>query len=259
MARRHQRHPLVWYAAYGSNMSVRRLHFYLAGGRPPGNVRHYPGARDRGAPARSRPLHIPGGVYFAGHSRAWGGGLALYDPQLPGSAAVHAHLITVQQFSDIAAQEMARPPGRDLDLTEVLATGRAQLGPGRYETLLRAAPDIDGIPVLTFTAPWQAHQTPWRAPSTHYLALLARGLREAYGWGPRRTERYLSRLPGVRAEHVPAVVARVYRQPPATGPTSLVDAAPAVPPLVLDLPRNTTGPVPDTGAAWARVRPVRRG
>ncbi|MEV0841176.1 histone deacetylase [Actinocatenispora sera] len=209
-AHRRQRHALVWYAAYGSNMSSRRLRYYLAGGRPPGNSRCYPGARDGRAPARSRALRIPGGVYFAGHSRAWGGGLALYDPQLPGAAAVHAHLITIQQFSDIAAQEMARTPGRDLDLAEVLGTGRAQLGPGRYETLLRAGPDVDGIPVLTFTAPWQAHQTPWRSPAPHYLALVVRGLREAYGWAPERTAAYLRELPGVRGEQVPAVVDRVY-------------------------------------------------
>lgn len=215
---RTHRHALVWYAAYGSNMSSRRLRYYLAGGRPPGNSRRYPGARDGRGPAHSRPLRIPGGVYFAGHSRAWGGGLALYDPQLPGAAAVHAHLITTQQFSDIAAQEMARTPGRDLDLTEVLGTGRAQLGPGRYETLLRAGPDLDGIPVLTFTAPWQAHQTPWRSPAPHYLALVARGLREAYGWGPERTADYLRALPGVRAEQVPAVVDRLYRRAPVDTP-----------------------------------------
>jgi hypothetical protein len=209
-APRRQRHALVWYAAYGSTMSSRRLRYYLSGGRPPGNSRRYPGARDGRAPARSRALHIPGGVYFAGHSRAWGGGLALYDPQLPGAAAVHAHLITIQQFSDIAAQEMARTPGRDLDLAEVLGTGRAQLGPGRYETLLRAGPDVDGIPVLTFTAPWQAYQTPWRSPAPHYLALVARGLREAYGWAPERTADYLRALPGVRVEQVPAVVDDVY-------------------------------------------------
>jgi hypothetical protein len=207
-------------------MSSRRLRYYLAGGRPPGNSRRYPGARDGRAPARSRALRIPGGVYFAGHSRAWGGGLALYDPQLPGAAAVHAHLITIQQFSDIAAQEMARTPGCDLDLTEVLGTGRAQLGPGRYETLLRAGPDLDGFPVLTFTAPWQAHQTPWRPPAPHYLALLARGLHEAYGWAPDRTGDYLRTLPGVRAEQVPAVLDRVYRGEP---------VGPARPPVRADI------------------------
>ncbi|BCJ34843.1 hypothetical protein Athai_23460 [Actinocatenispora thailandica] len=243
-----QRHALIWYAAYGSNMSSRRLRYYLAGGRPPGNSRRYPGARDGRAPARSRALRIPGGVYFAGHSRAWGGGLALYDPQLPGAAAVHAHLITIQQFSDIAAQEMARTPGLDLDLAEVLGTGRAQLGPGRYETLLRTGPDIDGIPVLTFTAPWQAHQTPWRSPAPHYLALVARGLREAYGWEPDRTAGYLRALPGVRDEQVSAVVDRVY-----TGAVPRL-ARPAVrPDIVLRAATGTGHP------AAGNLTPGRRG
>ncbi|CCH80358.1 hypothetical protein BN12_90013 [Nostocoides japonicum T1-X7] len=41
---------LVWYAAYGSNLSLERFHCYVAGGRPPGGRHTYPGCRDASPP-----------------------------------------------------------------------------------------------------------------------------------------------------------------------------------------------------------------
>lgn len=188
----------VWYAAYGSNMHAARLRYYLAGGKPPGALREYPGCRDPRPPAQTRGALLPGGIYFALESRAWTGGMAFYDPELPGEAAARAYLITVGQFSDIAAQEMyTKPTGTDLDLDEVLTTGRCRLGPGRYETLVHAGA-LDGRPVLTFTAPWRAADVDWTPPSPAYLGMLANGLREAHGWTGAEIAGYLGELPGVR-------------------------------------------------------------
>ena len=187
----------VWYAAYGSNMHAARLRYYLAGGRPPGALREYPGCRDPSAPADVRPAILPGGVYFALESRAWTGGMAFYDPDLPGRAAARAYLITLAQFSDIAAQEMYTATGRDLDLDDVLANGRSRLGPGRYETLVHAGA-LDGHPVLTFTAPWRATEVDCTPPAPAYLGMLASGLREAHGWTGAEIAEYLGDLPGVR-------------------------------------------------------------
>lgn len=201
---------LVWYVTYGSNMLSRRLRYYLAGGRPPGGARDYPGCRDRRPPRGSRPARLDGGVYFALESRTWTGGLALYDPHLGDTVAGRAYLVTAGQFSDIAAQEMARPPGTDLDLSEAVDTGRMSVGDGRYETIVRAGPDLDGVSMLTFTAPWRAHQARWNAPAARYLALLARGLREAHGWSVARTHAYLHRLPGVHRPGLRALVRDAY-------------------------------------------------
>ncbi|MGH3811441.1 MAG: histone deacetylase [Pseudonocardiaceae bacterium] len=143
---------LVWYVSYGSNMSANRLKYYLAGGTPPGTQRPHPGCRDRRPPRRVIGCEIAGGVYFAPESATWGGGRAFFDPELAGTAAARAYLITAGQFADIAAQEMYGVAGADIDLGLVLATGRAELGPGRYETLLHIG-DLDGHPLLTFTAP----------------------------------------------------------------------------------------------------------
>src|SRR5919199_4224160 len=146
---------LVWYVSYGSNMCADRLACYLAGGVPTGASRGYAGCRDRRAPQRTTHYELAGGVYFATESAVWGGGRAFYDPQLPGTAAARAYLITCGQFADIASQEMYGAIGTDIDLTAVLATGRVELGPGRYETVLYLG-DLSGYPLLTFTAPWHA-------------------------------------------------------------------------------------------------------
>jgi hypothetical protein len=162
---------LVWYVSYGSNMNAARLNCYLAGGTPPGAQRANPGCRDPRPPRRVLSCELTGGVYFATRSPFWGGGRAFFDPDLPGTAPARAYLITPGQFADIAAQEMYRDPGEDLDLTEVLASGRVELGPGRYETLLHVG-NRQGHPLLTFTAPWQATDVAHTTPSPTYLRML---------------------------------------------------------------------------------------
>ena len=138
---------------------------------------------------------MPGGLFFATESLVWGGGRAFYDPQLPGLTAMRAYLITLSQFSDVVAQEMYGRVGADLDLREVLRLGRSQLGPGRYETLVRL-PGPAGPPTITFTSPWNAHDVPGLAPSAAYLRVLGLGVRQAHGWPVPRVARYLAAAPG---------------------------------------------------------------
>ncbi|TDC61801.1 histone deacetylase [Streptomyces hainanensis] len=191
----------VWYAAYGSNMSSARLGQYLRGGAAPGAARAHPGCRDPRPPERSVPVTLPGLLYFATESPVWGGGRAFYDPdRADEETPARAHLLTAGQFSDIAAQEMGREPGTDLDLAPVRRAGaRLRLGPGRYETLLCVA-ELDGLPVLTFTAPWGSGDVAWRAPSAGYLRQLGAGLIEGRGWTAARAARYLASRPGARGQ-----------------------------------------------------------
>ncbi|MGM1063333.1 histone deacetylase [Saccharothrix sp. Mg75] len=182
---------LVWYVSYGSNMHADRFACYLRGGTPVGAARGYPGCRDTAGASATRGLEVPGGIYFATRSPVWRGGRAFYDPDLPGTAAVRAYLITAGQFSDVAAQEMYRDPGVDLDLTGVLSARRHALGEGRYETLVHLG-EHDGHPALTFTAPWGAHDVEHTRPSAAYLVVLAAGLREAHGWDRARTAAHLA-------------------------------------------------------------------
>ena len=199
---------LVWYASYGSNMHIGRLMHYITGGRPPGATRTYPGCRDKRPPQASVPVELRGQVYFATESAVWTGGRAFYDPGAEGQALARAHLVTSGQFSDIAAQEMYAEPGRDLDLTEVLSAGRAVLGEGRYETLVCPGA-LDGVPVLTFTAPWAMADTEWNTPSAPYLTHLCAGLLEAGAWSVSDIAEYVAACPGAAGHWSAAEIARL--------------------------------------------------
>lgn len=195
----------VWYASYGSNMHMDRLAAYLAGGTPPGATRSYPGCRDHRAPERSLAVELPGRLYFATESPVWTGGRGFYDPAAPGRMRGRAHLVTVGQMSDIAAQEMYQEPGADLDLSTVLRDGRDELGPGRYETLICPG-TIEGIPVLTFTAPWTLQDVEVLTPSAAYLRYLAGGLLESGPWEEQDIAEYLSACPGAAGVWTPEQV-----------------------------------------------------
>ncbi|QZY28222.1 histone deacetylase [Nocardioides coralli] len=186
---------LLWYAAYGSNLDADRFAFYLTGGRPPGARRTVPGARDASPPQEDRPVVLPGSMFFAWRSPTWGGGISFYDADAPGSTYARAYLLTEQQFADVAAQEMHREPGEDLDLAHVMAHRRHAMGPGRYETL-HLVGILDDIPMLTFTAehPAQLEPTP---PTDPYLTVVARGLRDCHGLDEEAVVEHLASRRGV--------------------------------------------------------------
>lgn len=207
----------VWYVSYGSNMHLARLACYLSGGRPHGGARTYQGCRDSRPPARSVAVELPGTVYFAHESAVWTGGMAFYDRDAPGRAHGRAHLLTAAQFSDIAAQEMHHAPGHDLDLDAVLdAGGRAELGPGRYETLVCPG-TLEGLPVFTFTSPWGVDGTAWTKPTGHYLRHIAAGLTEAGAWDRATIAEYLAERPGAAGAWTAAEIRELVSEPcPAT-------------------------------------------
>lgn len=205
----------IWYVSYGANMHRARLRYYLAGGSHPGGARTYPGCRDPRMPRRSVAVELPGTVYFATESAVWTGGRAFYDAGGAGRMWGRAHLITAEQFSDIAAQEMYRAPGRDLDLGRVLAEGRVQLGPGRYETLVHPG-DLDGVPLLTFTAPWTVADVEGNPPSAPYLRHLTSGLMEAGRWEAAAVAGYLASRPGAAGHWTPEEVAALSAPPDAS-------------------------------------------
>lgn len=211
----------VWYAAYGSNTDPDRLVGYLTGVGPGDAARTAPGispggCRDHTPPARSLALVLPGLLYFATESAIWTGGRAFYDPTTAAETPARAYLLTLPQFSDIAAQEMYRRSGADLDLTEALRTGRSRLGPGRYETLV--CPGVfDGVPVLTFTAPWRWREICGNPPSAPYLRRIGTGLRAAHEWSAAETAGYLATRPGAAGHWTPGRVAALLRAEPDSG------------------------------------------
>lgn len=175
-------------------MASGRFRCYLAGGCPPGATRTYPGARDPRPPRERRPVRLEGSVHFAWESPTWGGGIAFYDPDAAGASVGVAYRLTLGQFSDVAAQEMHREPGDDLDLSHVLERARHSYGPGRYETL-HLVGELRGDPVLTFSATDPA-ALERRAPSAPYVAMIVRGLVETHGLSVEEAARHVASRPG---------------------------------------------------------------
>jgi hypothetical protein len=196
---------VIWYVAYGSNLDRERFHHYLQGGAAPGARRVLTGARDTSPPADERAVTLPGTMFFAWESPTWGGGISFVEV---GGAENRtstdtdvvlgrAYLLTDEQFSDVATQEMHREPDQaaPLDLAHVLEHRRHTYGPGRYETLHHLG-DLEGHPMLTFTT---ADRDGLRLnePRPAYLRLLARGLRETHGLSTDEFCDYLLGRPGI--------------------------------------------------------------
>jgi len=190
----------VWYVAYGSNLAMARFRCYVSGGRPAGGAHTYVGCRDHSEPTRTSGVEVPGGLAFAEESRVWGGGMAFYDLAAPSVVACRAYLITAEQFGDVAAQELRRPPGGEfaLDLARLLPDVDSMVahGLGRYETVVRLG-ELDNAPMFTITH-HDVSSLSLAAPSAAYLRWLAIGLREAHGYEDRRIASYLAAAPGVR-------------------------------------------------------------
>jgi hypothetical protein len=192
---------LVWYVAYGSNLSRERLRCYLSGGSAHGAKLGQRGARDPRPPLASRPTHLPYRLRFAGVSRVWGGGKAFVRPPLEGRARserrgtlARAWLVRRQQFDDVAAQESSRDH-LPLGLDELRRRGHVRLGDGAYDLVLYCG-ELDDIPMVTFTTPRPLEPN---APSIAYLRTLARGLGDCHGLPRGAIARYLARAEGVHA------------------------------------------------------------
>jgi hypothetical protein len=201
----------VWYASYGSNLSRHRFLAYLRGGRPEGASRTYPGARDNALPLDDRAMTLPGEMFFGWESPTWGGGIAFYDADAEGTTLARAYLVTEQQFADVAAQEMHRRPGEDLDLSHVLEHARHELGPGRYEAL-HLVGELEGAPVLTFTTPDPA-VLQLNPPEAAYLRMVVTGLREAHGLSDAELTAYLLARPGLQPGWDDTSLAALVREP----------------------------------------------
>lgn len=186
----------VWYASYGSNLSLSRLTRYLTGGVPPGGTSAHPGCRDPSPPRRSVPLWLPGQVHFTGHAEQWGGAVAFLDTEAPATSPARAYDLAVEQLADVVAQEGRRTPPGALDVGEVVASGHWLAHDGWYGTVVHVG-HLDDVPVLTFTSPWRIGDVAPAPPSARYLRVLADGLAESHGWALDRAVEHLLCCPGV--------------------------------------------------------------
>lgn len=144
-------------------------------------------------PTGCRPTELAGRVFFGGESSVWGGGMAFYDPHLPGSSLATAYRLTAQQFSDVWTQERHLPVGADdVPLAEVIAAGEWNGGDGLYDRVLVGG-EIEGEPVVTFTFP-DTRRPVEQPPSPAYAATIERGLIATHGLEREDAAAYIAGL-----------------------------------------------------------------
>ncbi len=183
--------PLVWYAAFGSNLSTARLGCYLAGGVPRGASREYEGCRDPTPPRDVRVVTLPGSVRFAGESSVWGGGMAFYTPGATGAVHARAYLLRLEQFGDLVAQETRHPVGSAFELAE---DGPTRHGMSQVYDVVLDLGELDGHRMLTLSS---SSDRPARAPSKAYVRTLLDGLAEGFSLELEDRIAYLAALAGM--------------------------------------------------------------
>lgn len=193
---------LVWYAAYGSNLSRRRFLAYLEGGAASGSSRPLTGARDDTPPRADAPHEAPYPVVFRRWSDTWGGAVAFCAVQpVPGHRArMRRWLITTEQLADVIAQENALPPGSVTlgDLSRLSPGQIIDVVEGWYGTLVVLG-TVGGVPVVTITNRDAVSEPAGESPSAAYIAHMIDGLVEAHGLSRAEAEAYLASVVGAGA------------------------------------------------------------
>jgi hypothetical protein len=185
---------MIWYAAYGSNLSRARFDVYLRGGTPYGASHTYPGCRDTTAPVDDRAWTCDCALRFGGSSRTWGGGVAMLDPgPSEAPAKLRLYLVTLEQFADVVAQENWLPPG-SIDLSDATVEPIHVIGSDHMYRVVLSLGELENRPVLTVT---QDADAPNAAPTIAYLRHIADGLRESHGCSAEEIAEYLGSCPGV--------------------------------------------------------------
>jgi len=170
---------MLWYAAYGSNLSLARFRLYLDGGKPFDNAREYPPCPAGSVITGDKAFPIDRQLYFAGKSKQWGAGVAFVDFPVvdPPPTLGRAYRLSLDQLTHVARQENG---GREV-LVDVERIGKQplEIRPHGYYRILLPLGQLDGDMVVTLTGrrDERGHDT---RPSEAYLDWFRSGLWETY-------------------------------------------------------------------------------
>lgn len=165
---------LVWYACYGSNLSVKRFVCYIKGGVCAENHKKYAGCGDNSEWKDSIVKTYKGKMYFGNKSGSWDNkGVAFYDNEGEGSVVMRLYKITRGQLIDLQNQE-----------------GNSKSWYGRIVCL-----DVltDGCPVYTITS---EGRRPLNEPSDAYVDLIEKALIEECSLKEQEVVAYLRKCRG---------------------------------------------------------------
>ena len=177
-------HGLIWYVAYGSNLSAARFARYLDASADPTPPRDWCATT------------TPHRLFFAHESRRWGGGTAFVDPVANASVSTptRAWLITRKQFGSVFGQENGRHAYRSAPL--VPAPGASSAVDERRYGLVMGLEPIEGIEAVTFTTPGQPLPDS-TMPVAAYLDTIVLGLAESHDLDEASARELLRRCGGV--------------------------------------------------------------
>lgn len=190
---------LVWYACYGSNLLEERFQCYISGGQPKNAKRIYPGCSDRHFSGISKPMKIPGELYFAKSSRTWSGGGAGFIRTNAGEAETlgRSYLITEEQFIELVQQEIKFEGDFHIELEEVKNKGFLNMKNGLWYDKILYLGEQEGNPVFSFTNEIFLKEE-INAPHPFYLKIIIEGLKETYKMSNAEIESYLKDKKGIK-------------------------------------------------------------
>lgn len=188
---------LIWYAAYGSNLSEERFLYYINGGTPVGTTRNYTPCDDLTPPRETRPYELNFELFFARHADSWNGGIAFIDNVQDNEINTLAklYLISKTQFNHLAKQETQTPGVVNIDFEEAENEGRTVFKRPSWYGLVLFLGHVENIPVFTLTQERTIES--FTKPSEKYLMTIASGLRQTHNLSNDEIFHYFSKLKGV--------------------------------------------------------------
>ena len=95
----------IWYAVYGTGISLEKFLHYIRGGICRFNHREYEGCKDESVPLLNRPITIPYKAYIGGSSPLWQyKGTIFLDTKHSGITKGRMYLIKISQYEEIRDQ-----------------------------------------------------------------------------------------------------------------------------------------------------------
>lgn len=189
----------VWYASYGSNLSEKRFHCYIQGGKPSGSNKHHLGCNDKSAPLSSEEIYICSELYFAKRSPKWNnGGVCFIKTEFSKTAQTlgRMYLITKDQFVDVVRQEIGMEQGLDIDFEKAISNGHEVFKPNSwYGRIVCLGLHRDDLPIFTFTSPQDYIE--YTKPDENYLKTIIKGIDETYALTVNEISDYLLDKPGI--------------------------------------------------------------
>lgn len=190
---------LIWYASYGSNLSMERFMCYIEGGKPKGSQKTNEGCRDKCPPKDNDKLMIRHELYFAKTSSSWangGVGFISTDSSEKEETFGRMYLITCEQFIDVLRQETDSKETLNVNFEDVIRKGSCVVKRDLWYGQQIYLGTRGGYPIFTFTN--EENLKPYSKPSSNYLTVISQGLKEAYSMNKEEVVGYFLSRNGIK-------------------------------------------------------------